>query len=501
MRPELLRALGFTVKEALFSTLIALGAGFPAAFFVARRRFPGRGALSALSAVPLAYPSLLLAIGFVSVFGAKGTLGALLPGRPLPYSFYGIILAQGFYNFPLVMRTCADAWEHLDPAPPRAAAILGASPWRTFRTVTLPALVPAIAASGSLVFLFCFFSFIIVLLFGALGTATLEVEIYHAARSSLNPARAAPLAAVETACAMAVMVLIGTTQKISARTYGNSFAQDSPAQKLHGLPEKAGFAALMVPVTLFLLAPIGAVVLRGIRPSSFMPLGRNPGFYRALGTTLRASGLSAFLALAGAFAYCAVFLRPGERPPNTAIRTLPLLPLAVSPVVVGYGAMLLSRRGSEGLYIVLRAALLWPLAYKQIATAFKAVPPEVIRAARLLSPRGLDGVFRVLLPQSWRGVCTGFAFCFAAAAADAGLPLMLAIPRFDTLALYTYRLAGSYRMNQASAAGLALILAAGAVFVLADLASRPPAAKQRGFQRVPNGKRRMFQRVPREGRP
>jgi thiamine transport system permease protein len=100
--------------------------------------------------------------------------------------------------------------------------------------------------------------------------------------------------------------------------------------------------------------------------------------------------------------------------------------------------------------------------------AFSRVPPDSIRAAKILSPSPLDAVFRVLLPETRRARLSAFAFCFAAAASDASLPLMLAIPRFDTLALYTYRLAGAYRLNQACAAGIVLMLLSVGVFALAD---------------------------------
>jgi thiamine transport system permease protein len=337
------------------------------------------------------------------------------------------------------------------------------------------------------VFLFCFFSFIIVLLFGAVGTTTLEVEIYHAARSAVNAQAASALAVTETALAMGVMFLISRLQKIADKTYGAYSPRKSGQKKLSGIPEKAAFGGLSALIALFLIAPLASIALRGLRPSSFLPLFRSAGFHRALFTTLRTSLFSALLATAAAFAYCALFSSGdfwagGKSRSRTLSRALPLLPFAVSSVVMGFGVMRLVQRGSEGIYIIARASLMWTLAFKQISSSIDSIPPEVIHASRILSPSPLDAVFRVILPQTRRAVASAFAFCFAAAASDASLPLMLVIPRFDTLALYTYRLAGSYRLNQASGAGCVIVLLTVAVFALADAASSPRRSFFRGRQ-------------------
>jgi thiamine transport system permease protein len=508
----------FTVKQAFFSALIALAVGFPAAFFLARREFFGRRFLSSLSSIPLAFPALLLAIGFVSVFGMNGSITGLFPflkNKSLLYSFYGIITVQGFYNFPLIMKSCADAWEKIRPEEKNAAVMLGARPVRVFATVTLIQLLPALLSSFALVFLFCYFSFIIVLLFGAAGTSTLEVEIYHAARSSVNIRGASGLAVTETVIALLAAACLGLIRRKSDRSSGHSLTQSARRSPLGGAAEICSCAVLMLFIAVFLLAPLGAIVLNGIVPGALAGLFKTRGFIRALGTTVITSSSSACLALAAACAYsCFLRLGAGTREnPRTNFRVsarnvrgqtisrandsrgdsrahsrgravfsredffsaLALVPLSVSSVVMGLGIMLLIRRGNAFVYIIARSALLWTFAFRQIYPAFSRVSSDVIGAAKMLSSRTLDTVFGVLLPETRRACLSAWAFCFAACASDASLPLMLALPRFDTLALYTYRLAGSYRLPQACAAGLILIALTGIVFVLADCAASFPA--------------------------
>ena len=154
--PTVLKIASRTLALAFFSTLLALFAGIPAAFFTSTRSFPGRRFLLSLSAVPLCLPPLLVALGYVMFWGMQGVansaaaavLGTNEPAFTFLYSPVGIVLAQGFYNFPLVMKTCSDSWSQLPTNQRDAALLLGASPLRVFRTITLVQLLPAIATSA-----------------------------------------------------------------------------------------------------------------------------------------------------------------------------------------------------------------------------------------------------------------------------------------------------------------------------------------------------------------
>ena len=168
-RPYYRKILRFTLFQAAVSTLFALIMGLPGGYLLGRYRFPGRGVVKSLSTLPFVLPSILVVLGFVLFFGNNGTLNRFLgslfhssePPLKILYSFKAIILAHGFYNFPIIMRLTSPAWMNLPANQINAAHSLGAKPGRLFRTVTLPHLIPALLASASLVFLFCFMSFAI----------------------------------------------------------------------------------------------------------------------------------------------------------------------------------------------------------------------------------------------------------------------------------------------------------------------------------------------------
>ena len=490
--PWVVKVAGRTLTLALLSTLLSLVVGIPLSFFVATRSFPGRRFLLSLSAIPLCLPPLLVALGYVMFWGMQGVVNRLvmsLAGDSIAtssflYSPLGIVLAQGFYNFPLVMKTCADAWSQLPKNQHDAALLLGASPWRVFRTITLVQLLPAIATSAMVVFLYCFFSFVIVLVFGGVGTTVLEVEIYQAARSSLNFPLVAALALVETILALAVVALYSLVEGRGKENKG--LAWDSAGlgrKKVNGWREALFLGLLLALVLLFFLLPLVQLVLSAFSvkaSSSFagrltlqyiQNLFSRRSFYLALKNTLLTSSLSSVLAVGAALFY-SLLLREWSRwrawklaGGDTSLflgRVLPLLPMAVSSVVLAIGASSLTikvlpdLRGSPWMLVFLQATLYWPFAFRQISGALDKVPSSLDDAALMLAEFPLDRVFRVYLPLCRKNILAALGFCFALGCGDTTLPLVLAIPRFETLALYTYNLAGSYRFNEACCSGLVL---------------------------------------------
>ena len=202
----LLKSALYTFLEAIFSVFIALAEGLPAAFLLSKRAFFFKRLLYAFAAVPLCVPAFITALGYISTFGRSGLVTraflALFPALTPPlflYSFWGIVLCQGFYNFPLVMLTVGIAWQALDTREAESARLLGANEAHVFFSITLPDLLPAICSACIPIFLYSFFSFVIVQLFSPPGTSTLEVLVYHAARSTMQFKLVGFAALVETA--------------------------------------------------------------------------------------------------------------------------------------------------------------------------------------------------------------------------------------------------------------------------------------------------------------
>ena len=484
----------YTLYTALLSTLIACVIGVGTAFFTARRSFAGRRLLLAAGIVPLCVPPLIIALGYVSFCGvngiASGWLKALAAatgkvgfgGLTFLYTTTGVVIAQGFYNFPLVTRIVNDAWERLPRENENAARLLGAGEARVFLTVTLPRLSGAIGAACIPVFLFCFFSFMIVLLFSPPGTTTLEVELYHSVRTTLDMGAGARIAVAETFCALWVVFLYSyVVRKNQGGVEGLSFGDTQRCDigravfcpRGRQVGEVMLFVLLALLILLFFVGPGAGVLIsaftqkkQNVETASFEQFKNMfaaATFWKSLGNSVGVGLCTAFLCCLIAFVY-SVVVRMKRRQNVIALQLLPLLPMAISSVVVGW-VLGLVFGGSVFALVVCQTLLYWPVAYKQIQNGLNQLTDDTQNAAFLLSRGQFDCAWRFYLPSCRRVMFTAFSYCFAMSIGDATLPLVLAIPNFSTLALYTYRLAGAFRFNQACACAVIMILMAGLPFV------------------------------------
>ena len=419
------------------------------AYFTARRRFPGRRLLLSISAVPLCVPPLIVALGYVSFWGMNGTVNRLFGTQfSFLYSTAGIVLAQGFYNTPLIIGIVSEAWERLPRETENAARLLGASEARILRTVTLRQLSGAIGDACIPVFLFCYFSFMIVLLFSPVGRSTLEVEIYHSVRTTFDISSGAILAVLETLTAFGIVFVYSFVARRS-QTFSSGVAY-VPVLKRRLGGAAAGFIPLVFLLLIFLIFPLGAVFVSGA--GELGKLFKGASFWKAALHSLETGIVTGALCTLLGFAY-SVAVKLCRRQHSVILQTLPVLPMAISSVVISWCATMIFHRGTPALLVALQSALYWPVAYRQIQNGINRISYETDAAARLLSRGWFDSVLRIYLPACRPILISAFAYCFAMSLVDATMPLVLSIRNYDTLALYTYKLAGAYRFGQACACG------------------------------------------------
>lgn len=482
---RILRITLFTVTQAFFSALLAVGIGLPSAYFCAKKNFKGRKFLLALSSVPLCVPAIIIALAFILFFGNNGIINSVLkqlfksdkPIISFLFTMRGVILVHAFYNFPIAMRTIADVWGTLNEDEEHAAILLGAGKFRIFKTITLPALMNAIAASFLLIFLFCFFSFIIVLLFGGLGITTLEVELYKTARASLNMNLAAKISLIEIIIASAVIMIYANIQK-KVEGINQNLKQKNKRTELKGCAEKIIFMVTIFIILLFLIAPLFSIFLRSVYNvnytsvfDKFISLKAwkkvlySSVFWKSVKTTIWTGLCTASVTLITSlfFAYLTIF----SNLKKTAA-AVPYFPLAVSSVMLGFGWMLLRPNGSIAMLIFAQSALAWPFAWTQIQTSLLRIPQNIFNAALLFSVNKKDAFFRTLLPLCKHGIFSAFAFVFAISAGDASLPIILNIRQFQNLPLLLYDYSASYRFAESAAVAVILALLTGFVFFLQD---------------------------------
>jgi putative spermidine/putrescine transport system permease protein len=166
---------------ALVCTVLAVPAGTLAALALARHRFRASTALQVYLLLPFTVPLVVAGLGMMLAFGQMRWLGSLWP----------VGLACCVVNLPFMTWAVASSVNHLDPDLEHAAANLGAPPWRSFLSVTLPAVMPGVITGGLIMFILAFNEFLVSLMLVDARIVTLPVMIYNAIRSVITPDLAA----------------------------------------------------------------------------------------------------------------------------------------------------------------------------------------------------------------------------------------------------------------------------------------------------------------------
>jgi thiamine transport system permease protein len=480
-RPRTWRIIGLTLAQGALGTVLSVALGVPGAYVLYRCRFPGRGVLRALVTVPFVLPTVVVGVAFRALLRDGGPLGFL----QLDGTFTAIVAALVFFNYAVVVRTVGGMWERLDPRPEQAARSLGASPARAFRTVTLPALTPAITSAASLVFLFCATAFGTVLVLGGMRFGTVETEIWIQTTQFLDLRTAAVLSVVQV-----VVVVVALAVAARARTRRERALQLVPeATAATGRPHPVPSAVTALVLTGIAL-PLGTLVAGSLRVGDVWGLdhyralattgGRNAltvTVWEALGNSLRVAVDATVLALVvGCLVALLVSRRPRRPAARRAVGVLDgvfMLPLGVSAVTVGFGALLTlghpfgvttDLRSTGVLVPVVQAVVAVPLVVRTVLPVLRAIDPRLREAAGMLGAgpgrvlAGIDGAFAA------RSVGLAVGFAFAVSLGEFGATSFLARPDRPTLPVVIFRLIGqpgvdNYGMALAASVVLALLTA------------------------------------------
>jgi len=148
-------ALGLSLKVAVWAVAVSLPPGIAVAWLLARARFPGRTLLDGLVHLPLVLPPVVTGYVLLLTLGRRGVIGSWLHdtfGLTVAFTWRGAALASAVVAFPLLVRAVRLSLENVDRGLEDAARTLGAGPWRVFFGVTLPLILPGVAAGATLAF-------------------------------------------------------------------------------------------------------------------------------------------------------------------------------------------------------------------------------------------------------------------------------------------------------------------------------------------------------------
>jgi thiamine transport system permease protein len=452
----LLRVVWFTFWQAALSTLLTLVLGLPAAYVFATYDFPGKALLRALVTVPFVLPTVVVAVSFRALLGPSGPLNNLLMGLldlqqaplRLEQTLTIILLAHVYYNMAVVIRLVGGFWANLNPRLTEAARVLGASPSRAFREVTLPLLRPPIVGASILIFLFTFTSFGVILILGGPSFSTIETEIYRQYVTFLNPEVAAILALLQILFTFILMLLYARWQRRLSVRLDFRPRRSTARKPRHGL-EVLIVTSLIVGLCLFMLSPLGALIWRSFTSrEGTLTLA----YYQALPTQRLGSitFVPPLIAVRNSLAYAlltmllasllgvlsALMINHRSRW-RVWLDPIFMLPLGASAVTLGFAYMVSLGRLRTSAFIVLAAHTLvaLPFVVRSILPVMQGIKPSLREAAAIMGASPLRAWREVDLPIIGRALLVGALFAFTISMGEFGATSFIVRPNSGFLTL------------------------------------------------------------------
>ena len=461
-----LQRIWFTFWQAAVSTILTLAVGLPSAFVFAKYQFPGKRLLLSLTTIPFVMPPIVMALGFIALIGPSGVLNTFLSStfeleRP-PIGILNtvavVLIAHVVYEFTIVVRIVSTAWERLDYRLQESARVLGAGPWATFRLVTLPLLFPSIIAAATLVFMFTFTSFGVVLILGGSQNSTIEVTIYTLTAQLFQLPLAATLAIFQTLMTFLIMTSYAWLQETKIVQVG--FQPHQKEERSDEEKRRRLFLGSNMILVLIILSPMLALIAKtfidenGLNFTYIMSIFSNTQNSFFFVSPLKAIMNSVIFAIATvtlsiplglASAYAIGQRRAWWKNP---LDGLLMLPLGVSAVTLSFGFLVtfnrapFDLRGTWAIIVLAHVLIAYPFILRILLPALRAMNPALRDTARVLGASPAQVFRKIDLPILSGGLVIGASFAFAISLGEFGASLLLNRPELTTIPVVIFRFFG-----------------------------------------------------------
>ena len=460
---ETLAVLVRSVALVAVVTAGGIAVGVPLAVLTVQASIPFRRFWTVLIALPLAVPSYLGAFAALSAFGPSGPLSTAV-GVPLPAveGFAGAAVVLTLYTYPYVFLTTRASLLSLDASLVEAARTLNCGRLTAFRRVTLPQIVPGIAAGALLVALYTLADF------GTPNFMNLEVYTqYIYSRHNAHLGGYAALLSLQllavTGVILAAESAIGADDSGAYASRGNRGAAELdlgawryPAM---ALPALVALAALVLPIGIF----------------AFWLLRGGPGYEFAQLTfswtygwnSVKVSLLAATVSVAVALPIALRSATAGSKLSSLTAR-IPYVGYATPGIVLAIALVSFSLDlAPELLYkslpllVFAYVVRFMPQAIGSIRTSTMQVDGRLIEAARTLGRSRTEAFRAVTLPLIVPGIVTGAALVFLTSMKELPATLLLRPLGFDTLVTFIWRAEEAGMYGQAAVPAFVLVVVSG----------------------------------------
>lgn len=495
--PRIGAILWSAISQALWSSALSLCVAVPASVVLARRyHWFGMGALRMLTGLAFVIPTTVAASGLLSIWGRQGVfnqfidaVNGYLPFIQIPElpSFFGlkaVILAHIFFNAPLMIRVFLPRLLSVPDNHWKLARMMGMTPWQQFRWIEWPALKPMALPMMGLVFLFCFSSFALVLMLGGgPRVTTLEVEIYAAIRIAFDLDLAVGLTLLQVMIAFAVLGVLmlhpmmrqSMPQAVMPMRPPIGFMLASSSSVLKMLD-----VLLVLGLIILLVFPLLALILKGLG-GDMVAVITSAKLWRAMVNSISIA-LASAICVTGAAMLLAEWrvllaFKATKLCQNKPYRTRTVYDVMIIimesgvmvylilPAIVMGTAWFILLRGVSNVFVIApflvfmaNVLMALPVAYRLLIGKWMTMRLQDERLRLAFGIRGINGFRYLTVPVMSREIGLIFGMVAAMSMGDLGVIALFASADFETLPWLLFQQAGRYRVNEAAATALILML-------------------------------------------
>ena len=505
--PRTYRLLQNSFIYALGTSLLAIVLGTALAYIVERTNVPFRRAFFAVTLVPLIVPGIVSTIAWIYLASAKiGILNrvamAVLGLETPPFDVYGMlgmIWTEGLHLSPLVFLVMVGSMRAMDPSLEEAAVASGARPLRTLRLVTLPILVPALAAAMLIMFVRGLESFEVPALVGIPARIPVFTsEIYLALRQYPQDY------GVAGALGMGLLAI----SAVGVWTYGRLTRRAERYATITGKgyrPRQIDLGPWKWPALAFLIAYLLVVVvlpflvllfvsllpfyipsldmLKRLTLQNYVTVLEHPDTLLAARNSLilATSCATVTMALTAVIAWIVVRTKlPGRR----VLDLLAFLPIGIPGLVLAVAIIFelinfpIAIYGTLAILVIAYVTRYLPYGMRTNSAAMLQLHRELEEAAAVAGASWWTTFRRIVVPLLWPSLVAGWIYVFVVSVRELSSSVLLISPQSVVLSFVIFDLQVSGQSTAVAALAVLLVLALVAIVALTQGLSRRVGVKE-----------------------
>jgi iron(III) transport system permease protein len=477
-----LNSFAYAAATAVVCTVI----GFLLAWLVARTNTPGKAFARVAALVPLIVPGILNTVAWSLLLSPqRGTANVALRGAGLPafnvFSLHGMIFVQSMHVVPVAYLMGTAAFASMDSSLEEASLASGASPWKTFRVITLRMARPAMLSAGLLMFIQTISTFEVPQLIGVPGRRFVFVSRIYSALQSFPPDYG-----TVGVIGIFVLVIAALGLWLSRRLSAASTVQTITGKGFRAAGQDigrwrwAGFAFFVLFFLVAVALPIAMLVwsslLPGYEPPSWAALHRltfsnyheilvRPGLTNSVKNSLITAVASGIIVtvLSALVAYITVKTKLRGRGILDGLATVPI---AVPSVVMGVGILYwylaaplpFHLYGTLAILIVAFVTITLPYGMRYIVPGMAAIKDELEEAATASGAGWWQAFRRIFVPLLMPSLLAAFLYTMIVAFREVSAAIFLYSSGTEVVSVQVFDLYSNGSYPVVAALGVVLVL-------------------------------------------